>query len=150
MLIAAKTMAGAIDFFKAQLVGETQEKAGKVLVGTVKGDLHDIGKNLVIMMLKGQGFEVEDLGVSVSPEAFVQAVRNRKPDILAMSALLTTTMLEMKNTIRALKDAALREDIRVIVGGAPVTEKFARDIGADGYAYDAPGAAQKCKELVSL
>jgi 5-methyltetrahydrofolate--homocysteine methyltransferase len=150
MLIAAKTMAGAIDSFKEQLAGKAREKAGKVLVGTVRGDLHDIGKNLVIMMLKGQGFEVEDLGVSVSPDAFVQAVKNRKPDILAMSALLTTTMLEMKNTIQALKDAGIREDIRVIVGGAPVTEKYARDVGADGYAYDAPGAAQKCKELLSL
>ncbi|RJR22746.1 MAG: hypothetical protein C4582_06165 [Desulfobacteraceae bacterium] len=149
MLIAAKTMSGALDHFKAHLTGKSSEKAGTVVIGTVRGDLHDIGKNLVSMMLKGQGFEVTDLGVSVSPEAFVKAVKDKKPDIVAMSALLTTTMLEMKNTIKAMKETGVRENVKVVIGGAPVTEKYAQEIGADGYAYDAPGAAEKCKELLA-
>jgi len=149
MMIAAKAMAGITDHFRAQLGGESQEKLGKVAIGTVRGDLHDIGKNLVITMLEGQGFSVEDLGVSVSPEKFVQAVKEKAPDIVAMSALLTTTMIEMKNTVRALEKAGLRDRVKVIAGGAPVSKKFANDIGSDGWAYDAPGAAQLCKELVS-
>jgi 5-methyltetrahydrofolate--homocysteine methyltransferase len=148
MMIAAKTMSTIIERFKGDLVSATQEARGKVVIGTVKGDLHDIGKNLVSMMLEGQGFVVKDLGVSVSPEKFVEAVRQERPQILAMSALLTTTMIEMKNVIEALKEAGLRGEVKVIVGGAPVTQNFADQIGADGYAYDAPGAAQKCKELV--
>ena len=148
MMIAAKTMSTIIERFKGDLVSATQEARGKVVIGTVKGDLHDIGKNLVSMMLEGQGFVVKDLGVSVSPEKFVEAVRQERPQILAMSALLTTTMIEMKNVIEALKEAGLRGEVKVIVGGAPVTQNFADQIGADAYAYDAPGAAQKCKELV--
>jgi 5-methyltetrahydrofolate--homocysteine methyltransferase len=119
-----------------------------VVIGTVQGDLHDIGKNLVAMILKGQGFQVEDLGVSVSTAKFVQAVKEKKPEIVAMSALLTTTMIEMKTTIEALKAAGLRDQVKVIVGGAPVTPAFATQIGADGNAYDAPGAAKLCKELL--
>jgi 5-methyltetrahydrofolate--homocysteine methyltransferase len=149
MMIAARTMAGAVAGLKGRLVGESEKKLGKVVIGTVRGDLHDIGKNLVIMMLEGQGFVVEDLGVSVSPEKFVQSVNEQSPDILALSALLTTTMMEMKNTITALQDCGIRDEVKVIVGGAPVTQKFADEIGADGYAYDAPGAAQTCKELLS-
>ncbi len=149
MMIAARTMAGAVAGLKDRLVGESEKKLGKVVIGTVRGDLHDIGKNLVIMMLEGQGFVVEDLGVSVSPEEFVQSVNERSPDILALSALLTTTMIEMKNTIDALQDRGIRDEVKVIVGGAPVTQKFADEIGADGYAYDAPGAAQTCKKLLS-
>ena len=150
MMIAAKTMASTLSHFKALLVTEGAEKKGRVLIGTVKGDLHDIGKNLVAMMLEGQGFTVEDLGVSVGPEKFVQAVKEKKSDVLAMSALLTTTMIEMKNVISALQAAGLRDQVKIMVGGAPVTQKFADQIGADGYAYDAPGAAQKCKELLGL
>ena len=149
MMIAAKTMTDTLSHFKTQLVGKEDKKLGKVLIGTVKGDLHDIGKNLVVMMLEGQGFSVEDLGVSVTMEKFVAAVKEKKPDILAMSALLTTTMVEMRNTITTLGDAGLREDIKIVVGGAPVTQDFADQIGADGYAYDSPGAAQKCKDLLS-
>jgi 5-methyltetrahydrofolate--homocysteine methyltransferase len=119
------------------------------VIGTVKGDLHDIGKNLVIMMLEGQGFSVVDLGISVSTDKFVEAAIENKPDIIALSALLTTTMVEMKNTIVGLEEAGLRNSIKVIVGGAPVTQAFADDIGADGYGYDSPGAAQKCKELLT-
>ena len=122
---------------------------GNVIVGTVKGDLHDIGKNLVVMMLEGQGFKVKDLGVSVFAQKFVEAVKGIEDGeiILAMSALLTTTMMEMKATISAVESAGLRDRVKIIVGGAPVTQNFADQIGADGYAYDAPGAAEKCKAL---
>ena len=149
MMLAAKTMTGALAHFRGQLVGKGEKKSRTIVIGTVKGDLHDIGKNLVIMMLEGQGFTVEDLGVSVTTEKFVEAVKSTNPDILAMSALLTTTMVEMRNTITTLGDAGLREDIKIVVGGAPVTQDFADQIGADGYAYDSPGAAQKCKDLLS-
>jgi uroporphyrinogen decarboxylase len=149
MMIAARTMTAALDHFKEKLAAKSAEKRGKVIIGTVKGDLHDIGKNLVIMMLKGQGFSVEDMGVSVSPEKFVKAVQEKNPHIVALSALLTTTMIEMNNTIKALKEAGLRDKVKVIVGGAPVTQKFADQVGADGYAYDAPGAAQKCNDLLA-
>lgn len=130
-------------------MGKSEEKLGNVVIGTVKGDLHDIGKNLVILMLEGQGFSVKDAGISVSPEKFVQSIRDKKADIVCLSALLTTTMIEMKNTIRALQEAGMRDSVRIIVGGAPVTQSFADEIGADGYAYDAPGAAQLCKEILS-
>jgi 5-methyltetrahydrofolate--homocysteine methyltransferase len=114
----------------------------------VKGDLHDIGKNLVAMMLEGQGFSVVDLGVSVSAEKFVAAAIEKKPNIIALSALLTTTMVEMKHTIAALEEAGLRGAVKIVVGGAPVTQAFADQIGADGYGYDSPGAAQVCKTLI--
>jgi 5-methyltetrahydrofolate--homocysteine methyltransferase len=149
MMIAAKTMSDTLAHFKGELVEKEEKKLGRVVIGTVKGDLHDIGKSLVAMMLEGQGFSVEDLGVSVTTEKFVAAVKEKKPDILAMSALLTTTMVEMRNTVSALRDAGLRDAVKIVVGGAPVTQAFADQIGADGYAYDSPGAAQKCKDLVS-
>ena len=148
MMLAAKAMSDTLAAFKEQVVEKGEEKAGRVIIGTVKGDLHDIGKNLVAMMLEGQGFSVEDLGVSVTTDTFVQTVKEKRPDVLAMSALLTTTMIEMKNTVNALKEAGLRDGIKIIVGGAPVTQAFADEIGADGYAYDSPGAAQKCKALL--
>jgi corrinoid protein of di/trimethylamine methyltransferase len=148
MMLAAKAMSDTLAHFKNKIVMTSNQKNGTVIIGTVKGDLHDIGKNLVMMMLEGQGFTVRDLGTSVSPEQFVRVVRERKPDILAMSALLTTTMIEMRSTLDALKESGLREKVKVIVGGAPVTQNFADQIGADGYAYDAPGAAQKCRELL--
>jgi len=150
MMIAAKAMSETLSQFKSQLVDKGDKAVGSVIIGTVKGDLHDIGKNLVAMMLEGQGFSVEDLGVSVTTDTFVETVKEKRPDVLALSALLTTTMVEMKNTINALKEAGLRDSIRIVVGGAPVTQAFADEIGADGYAYDSPGAAQKCKELLSI
>jgi len=149
MMMAANTMTAVLDHFKDQLAGKQTKTLGTVVIGTVKGDLHDIGKNLVIMMLEGQGFAVVDLGISVSTDKFVETVIEKKPDVLALSALLTTTMVEMKNTIIALEEAGLRNSVKTIVGGAPVTQAFADQIGADGYGYDSPGAAQKCKELVS-
>jgi len=149
MMIAAKTMSDALAHFKDQLAGKREKKSGTIVIGTVKGDLHDIGKNLVAMMLEGQGFTVEDFGVSVTTEKFVEAVKTTKPDVLAMSALLTTTMVEMKNTMKALESEGIRDSVKVVVGGAPLTQAFADQIGADGYAYDAPGAAQKCKNLLS-
>jgi uroporphyrinogen decarboxylase len=149
MMLAARAMSMTLDHFKEKLAGKGEaKKLGTVVIGTVQGDLHDIGKNLVTMILKGQGFQVEDLGVSVSAAKFVQAVGDKKPEILAMSALLTTTMTEMRNTIEGLKAAGLRQQVKVIVGGAPVTPAFAEQIGADGTAYDAPGAAKLCKDLL--
>jgi uroporphyrinogen decarboxylase len=149
MMIAARTMSSTLEHFKGLLIEESDARLGKVVMGTVKGDLHDIGKNLVIMMLEGQGFIVHDLGVGVSETKFVEAVREEKPDVLGLSALLTSTMTEMKVVIGALTEAGLRNEVKIIIGGAPVTSEFAIQIGADGYALDAPGAVQKCKELIS-
>jgi uroporphyrinogen decarboxylase len=149
MMIAARSMSETLLHFKNELMEKGEHKLGTVVIGTVKGDLHDIGKNLVVMMLEGQGFTVEDLGISISTEKFIKAVKEKKADILAMSALLTTTMVEMQGTINALIEGGLKDSIKVIVGGAPITEAFATQIGADGYAYDSPGAAQKCRELLS-
>ena len=149
MMIAAKTMSETLATFKEEFTATNYKKLGTVLIGTVRGDLHDIGKNLVRMTLEGQGFVVEDLGVSVSSEKFVRTIEEKKPDILALSALLTTTMIEMKNTISALRDAGLRDSVKIIVGGAPLTRAFADQIGADGYAYDAPDAARTCQALLS-
>ena len=122
--------------------------AGKVVVGTVKGDLHDIGKNLVVMMLEGGGFEVVDLGIDVPAEKFMEAIRTHEPQVVGMSALLTTTMREMKTTIQAFEGAGLRKQVKVVIGGAPVTEKYAKEIGADGYAPDAASAVDIAKSLV--
>jgi len=124
------------------------EPRGRVVIGTVEGDLHDIGKDLVAMMLEGAGLEVVDLGVDVTAEAFVQAVRDYNPSILAMSALLTTTMIHAPEVIQALREAGLRDKVKVIVGGAPVTAGFAREIGADGYAPDAASAAKLATSLI--
>jgi 5-methyltetrahydrofolate--homocysteine methyltransferase len=124
------------------------QSAGKVVIGTVKGDLHDIGKNLVTMMLEGAAFEIVDLGVDVAPEKFVEAVKAHQPRVVGLSALLTTTMPSMRTTIEALKAAGVRDQVKVIVGGAPVTEAFAHDIGADGFAPDASRAVKLTKSLV--
>jgi 5-methyltetrahydrofolate--homocysteine methyltransferase len=129
--------------------GEFQP-VGQVVAGTVKGDLHDIGKNLVCMMLEGAGFVITDMGVDVSPEKFVAAVREHEPSIVAMSALLTTTMPAMQATIGALIDAGLRAQVKVMVGGAPVTEAYAAQICADGYAPDAGAAVRKAKQLLGM
>jgi uroporphyrinogen decarboxylase len=146
MMMSANAMKIIMADFKNQMAYYESKDQGIVVIGTVKGDMHDIGKNLVAMMLEGQGFKVVDLGTSVSPEGFAKAILENKANILGLSALLTTTMLEMQNTIEAVKKAGLREKVRIIIGGAPVTQDFANRIGADGYAYDAPGAAKKCKE----
>jgi 5-methyltetrahydrofolate--homocysteine methyltransferase len=149
VLIAARAMHAGMAVLKPILSKSNSPMAGKIVIGTVKGDLHDIGKNLVIMMLEGGGFEVVDLGVDVPVEKFLRAVNEHHPQVVAMSALLTTTVMEMKNTIQAIEWAGLRNQVKTIVGGAPVTEKFARDIGADGYAPDAASAVDVVKSLVS-
>ena len=150
MMIAARVMSIVLARLKDRLVEKSGDRKGTVCIGTVRGDLHDIGKNLVITMLEGHGFEVTDLGVSVSPEKFIAAVADRKPDVLAMSALLTTTMVEMQHVLRELSEAGLRDRVKVIVGGAPVTRAHADRIGADGYAADAPGAVVLCKEILKV
>jgi 5-methyltetrahydrofolate--homocysteine methyltransferase len=148
MLISARAMQTGLALLKPHLVQADVQSAGRVVVGTVKGDLHDIGKNLVAMMLEGAAFEIIDLGTDVSPEKFVEAVKTRQPAIVGLSALLTTTMPGMRTTIDALAAAGVREQVKVIVGGAPVTEAFARDIGADGFAPDASRAVKLAKSLV--
>jgi len=148
VLIAARAMHAGMAILKPILSTSTGAMAGKVIIGTVKGDLHDIGKNLVIMMLEGGGFEVVDLGIDVPGEKFIEAIHQHQPQVVGMSALLTTTMKEMKNTIQAIEWAGLRKQVKTIVGGAPLTEKFAREIGADGYAPDAATAVDVTKSLV--
>lgn len=150
MLIAARAMQTGLAVLKPLLVEGEMESAGRVVMGTVKGDLHDIGKNLVCMMLGGAGFEVKDLGVDVGPERFVEAVREQEPEIVGLSALLTTTMPAMGKTIEALVKAGLRGGVKVMVGGAPVTQGYAEQIGADGYAPDAASAVRRAKELLGM
>ncbi|MDD3826151.1 MAG: cobalamin-binding protein [Anaerolineaceae bacterium] len=149
VLRSAKTMQIAMDIIKPLLVESGVKTAGKVLLGTVKGDLHDIGKNLVGMMCEGGGFEVKDIGKDVAPEQFVEAVKEWEPDVLGMSALLTTTMRAMESTIKVLEEAGLRDRVKIIIGGAPVTQTFADQIGADGYASNAAGAADLAKRLLA-
>ena len=149
MLIAARAMQAGLKILKPILVEENVQFSGKVAIGTVKGDLHDIGKNLVAMMLEGAGFEIVDLGTDVGPEKFIESIQNDKVDIVAMSALLTTTMPNMAATIQAIHEAGLRDAVKVIIGGAPVTTDYAANIGADGYAPDASQAATLAKRLVA-
>ncbi|MCD6284609.1 MAG: corrinoid protein [Anaerolineae bacterium] len=148
MLIAARAMKAGLAILKPKLVDEDVQPVGKVSAGTVKGDLHDIGKNLVCMMLEGAGFEIVDLGTDVSPEQFMKSVTEQGVDVICMSALLTTTMPNMKNTVDALVEAGIRDDVKVMIGGAPVTQAYADEIGADGYAPDASRAASLARELV--
>jgi len=148
VLLAARTMQAGMEVLRPHLIPGLAPTVGKYVIGTVKGDLHDIGKSIVKLMLEGAGFVGIDLGTDVSPEAFVKAVREHKPDILAMSALLTTTMVEMSATILALKEAGLRESVKVIVGGAPVTLSYSEDIKADGYAPDSARAVDVARNLV--
>ncbi len=149
MLISARAMQTGLAILKPYLVGANIKPAGRVAIGTVKGDLHDIGKNLVAMMLEGAAFEVVDLGVDVTPEKFVNSVKEKGVNVIALSALLTTTMTNMKATIEALKQAGVRSQVKVVVGGAPLTDAFAKEIGADGYAPDASRAVSLVKSLVS-
>lgn len=148
VLIAAKAMHSGIAVLEPQFNACGIKPAGKVVIGTVKGDLHDIGKNIVSMMLKGACFEIMDLGIDVPPGKFLEIVQTNSPDIIAMSSLLTTSMGAMKDTIKLLKESGLRDKVKIIVGGAPVTQAFADSIGADGYAKDAATAVDKSKELL--
>lgn len=149
VLIAARAMHAGMEVLKPILSKSTTRLSKKVAIGTVKGDLHDIGKNLVAMMLEGGGFEVIDLGVDVSAEKFVEAIRTHQPQVLGMSALLTTTVGEMKTTLEAIGKAGLRKKVKTVIGGAPLTARFAREIGADGYAADAASAVDVVTSLVS-
>lgn len=149
MLIAARAMQKGLELLKPYLTEEDVQSPGKVVIGTVKGDLHDIGKNLVAMMLEGAAFEVIDLGTDVSPERFIEAAQSSGAQIIAMSALLTTTMPNMKNTIEALKTAGIRDQFKVMVGGAPITQAYADQIGADGFAEDASRAVARARLLLS-
>jgi 5-methyltetrahydrofolate--homocysteine methyltransferase len=148
MLISARAMKSGLAILRPLLAAANIQAIGKVIIGTVQGDLHDIGKNLVGMMLEGAGFEVIDLGVDVSPEKYVSAVREYHPDLVGCSALLTTTMPRMKAIVQALQAAGLRDSIKVMIGGAPVTEQYAMDIGADIFAPDAASAAQRARQMM--
>lgn len=150
VLIAARAMKSAMEILKPKLIETGVEPIGKIVVGTVKGDLHDIGKNLVAMMLEGAGFEVVDLGVDVSPEKFVNSAKDSGAKAIGMSALLTTTMLNMKQTVQAVEAASLKGKVKVLIGGAPVTQNYADEIGADGYAADAASAVSELKRLLNL
>lgn len=148
VLIAARAMHAGMDILKPALAESGVKPIGRIMLGTVKGDLHDIGKNLVAMMMEGAGFEVVDLGIDVSPEQFVESAKDGG-GVIAMSALLTTTMTAMKTTMDALVEAGVRDSVKVLIGGAPVTQNYADEIGADGYARDAASAADKAKELIA-
>jgi len=148
VLMAARTMGGGVKLLKPLLTEDEKSSRGKVIIGTVKGDLHDIGKNLVSMMLESTGMEVHNLGVDISPQQFVTEIKAKKADMLCLSALLTTTMPMMKETIDEVVKEGLRNQVKILIGGAPVTQKFANDIGADGYAPDAGSATKMAKSLI--
>ena len=149
MLIAARAMKAGLAKLKPLMVGEEIEALATVVIGTVKGDLHDIGKNLVGIMMEGAGMNVIDLGVDIAPDKFAEAVKNEKPGFIGLSALLTTTMPAMKETIDALEKEGIRSNVKVLVGGAPVTQKFADEIGADGYAENAAEVVDRVKEMLA-
>jgi 5-methyltetrahydrofolate--homocysteine methyltransferase len=149
MLVAARAMKGGLSLLRPALAAANVHAIGKVVLGTVQGDLHDIGKNLVAIMMEGAGFEVIDLGTDVAPQKFVAAVKEHQPHLVGLSALLTTTMPKMKDTVRALSDAGLRDGVRVMIGGAPVTDKYAQEIGADIYAPDASAAATRARQAIA-
>ena len=150
LLLSARAMKGALALLRPLLAASGTQPVARVIIGTVKGDLHDIGKNLVSSMLEGGGFEVVDLGTDVTPEMFIDAIQKHQANIIALSALLTVTMPMMKNTIDALKKASLRERVKVMVGGAPVTREYANSIGADGYSESATGAVALARQLAAL
>lgn len=149
VLVAARAMKSSMAILRPLLAEANVQAVAKVAIGTVRGDLHDIGKNLVAMMLEGAGFEIIDLGVDCSPEKFMEAVKEKGANIIALSALLTTTMPSMKDTIEAAKEAGLRDKVKVMIGGAPITQDYSDSIGADGYAPDAASAVDKAKELIA-
>jgi corrinoid protein of di/trimethylamine methyltransferase len=150
VLLCARCMHGAMDILKPLLSEADAAGVGTYLIGTVEGDLHDIGKNLVSMMLEGAGFQVVDLGTNITAQQFVEAVKEHQPDILGMSALLTTTMPRMEETIQALKEAGIRDQVKIMAGGAPVTQDFVDKIGGDAYGANAASATEKAKELVRI
>ena len=149
LLLAARAMKAALELIRPLLVASGAKPMARVALGTVKGDLHDIGKNLVAAMLEGGGYEVIDLGVNVSPEQFIAAIKEKGANIVAMSALLTTTMPSMKTTVEALKQAGVRDQVKILVGGAPITQKYADEIGADGYSESAAGAVAAAKKVLA-
>ena len=149
LLISARAMKASLELIRPILTARGDKPVGRVAIGTVKGDLHDIGKNLVASLLEGGGFEVIDLGVNVTPEKFIETVNGKQANIIAMSALLTTTMPSMKTTIDALKQAGVRGKVKVLIGGAPITQKYADEIGADGYSENAVGAVALAKKAVA-
>jgi 5-methyltetrahydrofolate--homocysteine methyltransferase len=149
VLMAAKSMQAGLTVLRPELVASGAQLIGTIVMGTVKGDLHDIGKNLVGMLCEGAGFEVIDLGFNVEPEKFIDAIKQHQPNIVGMSALLTTTMRAMGHTINAIEEAGLRDQVKIMVGGAPVDAEFAERIGADGYGSNAPGGADLAKRLAS-
>jgi methylmalonyl-CoA mutase cobalamin-binding domain/chain len=148
LLLAARAMKASLELVRPLLAAKGTQPVGRVAIGTVKGDLHDIGKNLVAAMLEGGGYEIIDLGVNVTPEQFIAAVKEKGANIIAMSALLTTTVSSMKTTVDALKQAGVREQVKILVGGAPVTQKYADDIGADGFSESAAGAVAAARKAV--
>lgn len=150
LLIAARAMKTALELLKPLLAAKGAKPVGKVAIGTVKGDLHDIGKNLVASMLEGGGFEIIDLGVDVGPDKFIAAIKDKQANVVALSALLTTTMPSMKSVIEEMKKAGLRKNAKVMIGGAPVTQKYADEIGADGYSDNASGAVGLARKLLGV
>ncbi len=150
VLIAARAMKAGMGILRPILAEKNIKGVGTVVLGTVRGDLHDIGKNLVAMMLEGAGFEVIDLGVDVSPEKFIETAKEKKADLVGLSALLTTTMTSMKDVVKAVADSGLKDKVKVMIGGAPLTQSYADEIGADGYAPDAASAVDKAKELLEI
>ena len=146
MMVAARAMQGGLDVIQPILTESAHKSSGKVIIGTVNGDLHDIGKNLVIMSLKGAGLEVIDLGIDVSPEKFVEAVKEHNPDIVGLSALLTTTMLNMEKTVKAIKESG--SSVKIMVGGAPLTREYATEIGADFYGVDSTAGKNYAREVI--
>jgi 5-methyltetrahydrofolate--homocysteine methyltransferase len=148
VLMSADSMQAGLDVLRPHLVASGVKLIGKILMGTVKGDLHDIGKNLVNMMCEGAGFEVIDIGFNVDPDKFVEAIKEHRPDVVGMSAMLTTTMRAMAQTIKAIEEAGLRDQVKIMVGGAPVDAAFAERIGADGYGSNAPAGSDLAKKLV--
>ena len=150
VLIAARAMKAGMGILRPILAEKNIKGVGTVVLGTVRGDLHDIGKNLVAMMLEGAGFEIIDLGVDVSPEKFIETAKEKKADLVGLSALLTTTMPSMKDVVKAVGDSGLKDKIKVMIGGAPLTQSYADEIGADGYAPDAASAVDEAKQLLGL
>jgi corrinoid protein of di/trimethylamine methyltransferase len=149
LLMSARAMKGALELLRPLLVNSNIPRAGTIVIGTVKGDLHDIGKNLVSSMLEGSGFEVINLGVDISSEKFTNSIIEHKADILCLSALLTTTMNYMKEVIRALEEAGIRNQVKIMIGGAPISQSFAKEIGADGYSSNANAAVSLAKQLLA-
>ncbi len=150
VLIAARAMKAGMGILRPILAEKNIKGVGTVVLGTVRGDLHDIGKNLVAMMLEGAGFEIIDLGVDVSPEKFIETAKEKKADLVGLSALLTTTMPSMKDVVKAVGDSGLKDKVKVMIGGAPLTQSYADEIGADGYAPDAASAVDEAKQLLGL